>query len=106
MPTAASSPTYSNWPRRFACTGPPRVDDPAGPSLPDKIVALHRALEAANVDHAFGGALALAWCTNRPRGTSDVDINVFAPPSQTRKVLRALPGDVALGRRRPRAVAP
>ncbi len=64
-------------------------------SLPDKIVALHRALERAKVDHAFGGALALAWCTNRPRGTSDVDINVFAPPSQTRRVLRALPRDVA-----------
>ena len=64
-------------------------------SLPDKIVALHRALVRAKVDHAFGGALALAWCTHRPRGTSDVDINVFAPPSQTRKVLRALPCDVA-----------
>lgn len=64
-------------------------------SLPDKIVALHRALDRAKVDHAFGGALALAWCTNRPRGTSDVDINVFAPPSQTRRVLRALPRDVA-----------
>ena len=63
-------------------------------SLPDKIVALHRALEAANVGHAFGGALALAWCTRRPRGTSDIDINIFAPPAQTRRVLRALPSEV------------
>jgi hypothetical protein len=63
-------------------------------SLPDKIVALHRALEAADVGHAFGGALALAWCTRRPRGTSDIDINIFAPPTQARRVLRALPRDV------------
>jgi len=63
-------------------------------SLPDKIVALHRSLETAKVGHAFGGALALAWCTRRPRGTSDIDINVFAPPAQTRRVLRALPSAV------------
>lgn len=63
-------------------------------SLPDKIVALHRSLEAAKVGHAFGGALALAWCTRRPRGTSDIDINIFAPPAQTRRVLRALPSEV------------
>ena len=63
-------------------------------SLPDKIVALHKALEAANVAHAFGGALALAWCTRRPRGTSDIDINIFAPPAQTRRVLGALPSEV------------
>jgi len=63
-------------------------------SLPDKIVALHRALHAADVGHAFGGALALAWCTRRPRGTSDIDINIFAPPTQNRRVLRALPREV------------
>jgi hypothetical protein len=63
-------------------------------SLPDKIVALHRSLEVAKVGHAFGGALALAWCTRRPRGTSDIDINIFAPPAQTRRVLRALPSEV------------
>ena len=63
-------------------------------SLPGKIVALHRALDAAKVGHAFGGALALAWCTRRPRGTSDIDINIFAPPAQSRRVLRALPREV------------
>jgi hypothetical protein len=63
-------------------------------SLPDKIVALHRALERAKVGHAFGGALALAWCTRRPRGTSDIDVKIFAPPAQTRRVLRALPSEV------------
>jgi hypothetical protein len=63
-------------------------------SLPDKIVVLHRALDKAKVGHAFGGALALAWCTRRPRGTSDIDINVFAPPAQNHRVLRALPAEV------------
>ncbi len=33
--------------------------------LPRKIVAVHRALRAAGFAHAFGGALALAWCTER-----------------------------------------
>ncbi len=41
----------------------------------ERILALHAALDAASVPHAFGGALALAWCTQRPRGT--VDVNVF-----------------------------
>ena len=63
-------------------------------SLPGKIVTLHRAFEKAKVGHAFGGALALAWCTRRPRGTSDIDINIFAPPTQTRRVLHALPREV------------
>lgn len=60
-------------------------------SLAEKVVALHRALDAATLPHAFGGALALAWCTRRPRGTSDIDLNVFVPTSSVRQVLDALP---------------
>ncbi len=33
----------------------------------ERIVALHLALDAASVPHAFGDALALAWCTERAR---------------------------------------
>jgi hypothetical protein len=66
-------------------------------SLPEKIVALHRALAAGGVPHAFGGALALAWCTGRARGTIDVDVNVFVPPDRGREVVAALPGEVAWG---------
>ena len=44
-------------------------------SLADKIVAIHQALDAAQLPHAFGGALALAWCTQRARGTIDIDVN-------------------------------
>lgn len=63
-------------------------------TLPEKIVALHHALEPAGIPHAFGGALALAWCTERARGTIDVDVNLFVRPEQAAAVLPALPSDV------------
>lgn len=53
---------------------PRRPED--APSLPDKVTAIHRALEQAKVPHAIGGALALAYYAE-PRVTIDVDINVF-----------------------------
>lgn len=63
--------------------------------LPEKIVAIHRALDTAGVAHAFGGALALAWCTERARGTIDIDLNIFVDVAHTEDVLAALPSDVA-----------
>ena len=60
-------------------------------SLAEKVVAIHDSLEEAGLPHAFGGALALAWCTRQPRGTSDIDVNVFAPTKSVRRVLDALP---------------
>jgi hypothetical protein len=62
--------------------------------LPDKIVALHRSLAAHGIEHAFGGALALAWCTERARGTIDIDINVFAGVDRVGDLLGAVPGEV------------
>jgi hypothetical protein len=62
--------------------------------LPSKILALHAALDAADLPHAFGGALALAWCTERARGTIDIDLNVFVDAHQAPRVLAALPGGV------------
>src|SRR5262245_17075297 len=59
--------------------------------LPEKIVAIHRALVRADLPHAFGGALALAWCTERARGTIDVDVNVFVSVEHAERVFRALP---------------
>ena len=67
--------------------------DPEG--LPSKMVAIHVALADARIRHAFGGALALAWCTQQARGTIDLDLNVFVPPDQTELVLTALPDEVA-----------
>ncbi len=60
-------------------------------SLVDRIVALCDALDAAEVPWALGGAIALAYATEEPRGTRDVDINVFVPSGQAKRVFAALP---------------
>jgi hypothetical protein len=59
------------------------------PSLPEKVIAIHRALDAARVPHAIGGALALAYYAE-PRTTIDVDINVFVPTERWPQVRDAL----------------
>jgi hypothetical protein len=59
------------------------------PSLPDKVVLVHGALGGRGINHAFGGALALAYYAE-PRSTIDIDINVFAPVTDSSEVLRAL----------------
>jgi hypothetical protein len=60
----------------------------------DKALLLHRALERAGLPHALGGALALGWCTRDPRGTSDIDVNIFVPTSAVTQVIEALPPEV------------
>lgn len=45
------------------------------------VVDIHRHLVNAGQAHAFGGALALAYIAE-PRGTVDVDVNVFAPMTE------------------------
>jgi hypothetical protein len=57
--------------------------------LDEKVALLARALAEAEVPHAFGGAIALAYYAT-PRGTRDVDINVFLPASAFDRVLEAL----------------
>lgn len=64
-------------------------------TLTDKLVAVHDALAGASIAHAFGGALALAWCTERARGTIDLDLNVFVGPDAAGRVFDALPPGVA-----------
>lgn len=63
-------------------------------NLVDRIVALHEHLARSGIPHAFGGALALAWCTERARATIDIDLNVFVPPPEIDAVLDALPDGV------------
>lgn len=60
-------------------------------NLVEQIARLHRDLTAANIAHAFGGALALAWCTERARATIDIDVNVFVDIDQADAVYNALP---------------
>jgi hypothetical protein len=64
------------------------------PGLPEQMLAIHEHLGRAGIDHAFGGALALAWCTQQARGTIDLDVNVFTGPDRTNDVLAALPRDI------------
>ena len=71
----------------------------------ERILALHAALDAAGVPHAFGGALALAWCTQRARGTVDIDVNVFVSHDAAGEVFDALPEGVAVTAEARRAVA-
>ncbi len=63
-------------------------------TLVDKVVALSTTLDAAGVPHAFGGAIALAYYTEDPRGTRGVDVNAFVPAADAESVLRALPAGV------------
>lgn len=65
-------------------------------TLTERIVALHAALAGADVPHAFGGALALAFCTAEPRGTQDIDVNVFLAPEEVDRLLEALPGGITV----------
>ena len=64
-------------------------------TLPERLVALHRALARRRIPHAFGGAIALAYWTLDPRATSDIDVNVFIPAADAGRLLRALPPEIA-----------
>ncbi|MDJ0850739.1 MAG: hypothetical protein QNK04_20390 [Myxococcota bacterium] len=57
--------------------------------LDEKVALLGRTLSDAGVPHAFGGAIALAYYAT-PRGTRDVDVNVFLPVTAFDRVLEVL----------------
>ena len=63
-------------------------------TLSEKVIELHERLEAAGIPHAFGGALALAYYTLDPRGTSDIDLNIFVPEAHPEEALAALPDGI------------
>jgi hypothetical protein len=56
-------------------------------SLPEKIVAIDETL--VEIPHAFGGALALAYYAE-PRATVDIDLNVFIPAAEARRLVAPL----------------
>lgn len=62
--------------------------------LGQRLLDVHDALSQAGLPHAFGGAIALAYCTAEPRGTRDLDVNVFVDPARAKEVFAALPGGV------------
>lgn len=59
--------------------------------LVERIVAIADSLDAHSVAWALGGALALAYATEEPRGTRDIDVNVFVPSARAAEVFAALP---------------
>jgi len=59
--------------------------------LVEKLFAIHDALTTASIPHAFGGAVALAYCVEEPRGTRDLDVNIFVDAASARRTLACLP---------------
>jgi hypothetical protein len=64
------------------------------PELVEKLFAIHDALTEVGLAHAFGGAIALAYCVEEPRGTRDLDVNIFTPAENAERVLDAMPPGV------------
>jgi hypothetical protein len=62
--------------------------------LVEKLFAIHDALRTESIPHAFGGAIALAYCVEEPRGTRDLDVNIFVDAGEAADVLAKLPEGV------------
>ena len=62
--------------------------------LVEKLFAIHDSLTEGGIAHAFGGAIALAYCVEEPRGTRDLDVNIFVDASRAGSVLASMPGAV------------
>jgi hypothetical protein len=62
--------------------------------LEERVIELHRALDDGGISHAFGGALALAYWILHPRGTADIDVNIFVPAADCGRALAVLPDGV------------
>lgn len=60
----------------------------------ERTVDVHRRLREVGIDNAIGGALALAYHVDEPRGTLDIDVNISVSADRAREVLEALPADV------------
>lgn len=59
-------------------------------SFVDLVVRVDDLLNAARLEHAFGGALALMQHVAEPRATWDIDVNVSVGPERAADVLEAL----------------
>lgn len=65
-------------------------------TLARRLLSIDATLEDAGIPHAFGGAIALAYCTGEPRGTIDVDINIFLPHTTPDEAIHALPREMTV----------
>lgn len=66
--------------------------------LVEKLFEIHDSLTEAGVAHAFGGAISLAYCVEEPRGTRDIDVNIFVDAAEAESVLAKLPGGIRVGK--------
>ena len=64
-------------------------------NLVDRVSTLMSSLTSGGISCALGGALALAYATEEPRGTRDIDINVFVPSDEVDRVFASLPTGVS-----------
>lgn len=55
----------------------------------DKVAAVVRCLETEGIPYAVGGAICLGYHTE-PRGTTDIDVDIFLAPVEARRVIEAL----------------
>ncbi len=62
--------------------------------LVGRVVAICAALDKHKIPWAVGGAMALAFATAEPRGTRDIDVNVFVAADEAGRVFAALPKGV------------
>lgn len=63
--------------------------------LAERLVAIHESLAAAGLPHAVGGAIAYGYCVPEPRGTRDLDFNIFVDAGRAAEAFAALPAEVS-----------
>lgn len=66
----------------------------SSPLVLQRAVELCGALEAAGFAYALGGALALGYHVEEPRGTRDIDVNVTLDPGRVQELFAVLPADL------------
>lgn len=67
--------------------------------LVEKLFAIDDSLTEAGLSHAFGGAVALAYCVEEPRGTRDLDVNIFIDAAKAESALASLPDGIRVRRK-------
>ena len=73
-------------------------------TLSQKVITLEAALDRAEIPHAFGGALALAFHVQEPRATRDIDLNIFVPSERVSDVFSVLPEEIPRDERAERLI--
>jgi len=66
------------------------TDPPVADAIEHLLLFVEDALSQHGFPHAFGGAIALAYCTQQARGTTDLDVNVFVSADDAQAVFEAL----------------